>query len=122
MTFNAVTINGQFTNGTIAGEGNFCIAAQGSFMDSPEIAIVTPVIIGQLDSNGFLWNSITPGSGVSLLASDNFSVGALTWHFLIRVQGIPDIDVGEVPVNFSNGASQNLFTVLEATGWTAISV
>lgn len=122
MIFNIVNIQGQWTNGTVGGEGNFCFAAQGNFMDSSSLAVVTPVIIGQLDPNGNLWDGKTLASGVNLLASDNFAPGDLAWHVLVRVKGFPDIDVGQVSVTFGTGAVQGLYGVLEANGWVAQSV
>lgn len=120
MTFNHVTVTGQWTDGVTFGEGNFLFDAEGDLMNSTTTAIVTPVIKGQLDTTGKLWTPPTLGSGVSLLASDNFLTGQLNWHILLRVQGWPIVDVADVPVLFSNGASQTVFSILEAAGWTSI--
>ena len=113
MTFNSVTVSAQWTDGTTPGEGNYLFSAQGNFMDSSALAVVTPVRLGQLDSTGHL--------SVFLLASDNFQEGDLNWHILVRVKGAITIDVADVPVNFSLGATQSLFDILTAAGWTANS-
>lgn len=124
---NSVIITAQWTDGTAFAAGNFEIVASGVLMSSSGVAIVTPFIDGQLDSIGSLSvpagaagsvGTGAPGSGVSLLASDNFAAGELTWNFNIKVQGITDILVSDVPVNFANGATQGLFGVLEAAGWS----
>lgn len=91
--------------------GRFTLIAQGSLMDSSDVAIVTPVLVGVLVAGQLT---------ASVLASDSagFADGALNWHVLVEVQGLANIDVENVPINFSNGASQNLLTVLTAAGWT----
>lgn len=118
MSFNLVTLHGQWTDGTNYAEGNFLFDADGDLVQDPSTAIVTPVVRGSLDSQGRLWDGKTQGSGVSLLASDNFLDGQLTWHILLRIQGWGTADVADVPVNFTLGASQGIFGVLEAAGWS----
>jgi hypothetical protein len=123
---NIVVVQAQWTDGTAFASGNFQMVASGVLMSSNFVAIVTPFIDGQLDSAGSL--SVPaggagtaggggPGTGVSLLASDNFGAGQLTWNFKIVVQGITDIVVADVPVNFALGATQGLFGLLTAAGW-----
>jgi hypothetical protein len=127
MSNNVVNLQAQWTDGTAFAAGNFEIVASGVLMSSNGVAIVTPFIDGQLDSLGSLSVPVGgagsagnggPGTGVSLLASDNFAAGELTWNFKIVVQGITDIVVADVPVNFASGATQGLFGVLEAAGWS----
>lgn len=123
MTNNLVTVNAQFTDGGSGfGQGNFLFVASGSLMSSSLVAIVTPVVFGSLDSLGRLWNGVTAGSGVALTASDNFGAGDLTWNVTLDVRGVPHIYVEDVVVNFSNGASQGLFTLLTAAGWTGLVI
>lgn len=110
MSNNLVTVTAQWTDGTNPAEGNYAFVAQGSLMDSPAVAIVTPVALGQLDATGSL--------AVPLLASDNFTEGYLTWHVSVRVRGFTSIDVADIEINFANGASQGLFGILEASGWS----
>lgn len=128
-----VTVTSQWTSPTSAttnkyGNGNFEFVAAGTLMDSAAIAIVYPFISGQLDSLGSLSvpagspgsaGTGGPGTGVSLLASDNFGAGELQYNIKVIVQGLPSVNAFGIPVNFSNGASQGLFTLLEAAGWTA---
>lgn len=107
MPSNYVTVTAAFT---ASGEGNYLFAASGVLMDSSDVAIVTPVIDGILDTDGNL--------SVSLLASDNFAAGQLKWNCFVRIQGLPMIHETGFVVNYNDGASQLLFTILEANGWT----
>jgi hypothetical protein len=103
---NIVTITAAFGS---SGQGDYLFAASGTLMTSSDVAIVTPVVNGVLDSSGNL--------SAALLASDNFGAGELNWNCFVRVQGLPIIHVVGFPVNYDDGASQNLFTVLAAAGW-----
>lgn len=104
---NNVTVTASFGS---SAEGNFLFAATGTLMSDANIAIVTPVVEGTLDLSGNLT--------AILLASDNFSPGELNWNCFISVRGISRINVQGFAVNFTLGSSQNLFTILEAAGWT----
>jgi hypothetical protein len=57
---------------------------------------------------------------LSLVASDNFTAGVLNWDIIINVRGLPTVNVPAVPVIFSLGASQNVWTILTAAGWRPI--
>lgn len=114
MANNLVHVTAQFTDGTHAGEGNYQFIATGSLAESDTVALVSPVIMGSLDSAGSL--------AVDLLASDDFFAGQLTWHVIVRVRGMPEIDVSDVVVNFVDGATQGLFGILEANGWTGLAI
>jgi hypothetical protein len=135
MSDNFVTVTGQWMAPVSAtadnyGNGNFQFVASGSLMDSPSVALVFPYISGQLDSLGALSlpsgsvgsvGTGAPNSGISLLASDNFGSTApwiLSYNVKIVVQGMETISVDNVPILYSNGASQSIFTLLEAAGWT----
>lgn len=107
---NNVTVTASFGS---SAEGNYLFAATGTLMSDTNVAIVTPVVSGILDSTGNL--------SAVLLASDNFGAGELTWNCFIVVKGMSPINVQDFTVNFAQGASQNLFTVLEASGWTPLS-
>jgi hypothetical protein len=113
MTANLVTLTEAFGSGVPA---DWLFVAGGTLADDTGAAIVTPIIRG---------NNMPGGTGIlsaSLLASDNFSAGQLLWTCFIRVQGLPFIEVHSFPVNFSLGASQVLYTVLKASGWTPTSI
>lgn len=107
---NNVTVTASFGSGA---EGHFLFAATGTLVSDSNVAIVTPVIDGQIDATGTL--------SVSLLASDNYGAGELTWNVFLSVRGMSDIFVQGFVVNFAQGANQNLFTILEASGWTPSS-
>jgi len=116
MPLNFVTVTATWSDqGAVPkyAEGNYMFIAAGTLMSSSAVAIVIPVIQGQLAAS-------TPSLSVSLLASDNFSVGPppqLVWDIHIAVKGIAAISVQNVAVNFSGGASQGLFTILTTAGW-----
>jgi hypothetical protein len=110
MADNNVTVTQQWPGG----EGNFLFAAQGTYMDSASLAVVTPVVSGQLDPTGLLTASI--------LASDNYPDGCLLWYIHVTVGNFPNIEAPNVPVNFSNGASQGLFGILTSIGYNFIEV
>lgn len=59
---------------------------------------------------------------LSLVASDNFSAGVLLWDFIINIRGLATVNVSQVAVNFSAGANQNVWTILQTAGWTPPSM
>ena len=107
---NSVTVTASF--GATA-EGNFLFVATGTLVSDANAGIILPVVNGVLDSSGNL--------SASLVASDNYGLGELTWNVFITVRGMSPIEVYDVVINFSAGASQNLFAILEANGWTPLS-
>ncbi len=120
MTNNYVTVTAQWSDGTNYAQGNYLFIASGALMSSPAVAIVTPVKIGQLDTLGaFSESGAQPNTGVRLLASDNFGAGELNWTFRAHIKGIPDIHVEDFAINYTTGATQGLFGILEAAGWSA---
>lgn len=112
MPTNTVTVTADFGAGA---SGHWLFAASGTLMSDANVAIVTPVIVGAL----------TPGvSGlmsVVLLASDNFGAGELLWNVFLQIRGLSEFNYQDFMVNFASGASQNLFTILKASGWTPLS-
>lgn len=123
MTANLVTVNATLagTSGD-PGQGHWLFAATGTLMSATYVAIVAPVIDGSLDGNGqFQYTNPDTGvisEGVPLLASDNFAAGDLLWNFFGSFSGMASIHVTNMIVNFASGASQNLWTILAANGWT----
>lgn len=55
---------------------------------------------------------------IQLVASDNFTAGVLTWDFIINLRGFPTVNFQGAPVNFSGGATQSVWSILAAAGWT----
>jgi hypothetical protein len=91
-------------------EGNAIAVPTGTeWPDTSQNPIVPAVVHGTLESGT---------TTLVLVASDNFSAGVLTWDFIINIRGIPTVNVPGVVVNFSNGATQNVWTLLSAAGWT----
>lgn len=111
MTDNVVAVTQAFGS---SAQGNFLFAAQGTYMDSTALAIVTPVVSGQLDPTGNL--------SASLLASDNFPSGSLFWYITCTVKNFPKIEASNVPVEYSLGSSQNLFSILQNIGYNFIEI
>jgi hypothetical protein len=99
-------------------------------MESASVAVVTPIILGSLDSAGAFSQlgisspisyqnpNAAPNSGIPLLASDNFGANEMNWSFKVIIQGAPNVIASNIPVNYALGASQGLFAILEAAGWT----
>ncbi len=116
MPLNSVTVTASWlATGFATGqypEGNYQFTASGTLMDSSSIALVFPVFRGVLINGAF---------SQALLASDNFTAGFLTWDVLIRVQGMEVIDFRNFAINYSAGASQGLFGILQTAGWVAPS-
>lgn len=114
---NIVTVTANLGAGA---EGNWLFAATGTLMSDANVAIVTPVVQGYLDSSGNMIVQTASGvtTGAALLASDNFGTGELLWNVYMNVRGVNAIHWNDFQVNFALGASQNLFTILSAAGWT----
>lgn len=108
---NSVTVTQSYG---AAAEGTFLFAAVGTLMDSSDLAIVTPVVQDVLDLNGNL--------SATLLASDNYAPGSLNWSCFVSVRGVSQIHVIGFPVDYALGASQNLYQILAAVGWTPPAV
>ena len=112
MTTNTVTVTAAFGAGA---EGHWLFAASGTLMDDTNVAIVTPVVSGSLAPGG------TGLLSAVLLASDNFGAGELYWNIFMEIRGLSEVNFQDFTLNFALGASQNLFTVLRASGWTPLS-
>lgn len=59
---------------------------------------------------------------LELAASDSFAAGVLTWDIIINIRGFPTVNVAGCVVNFANGATQSVWDILTAAGWTPPSV
>jgi hypothetical protein len=91
-------------------EGNVVAIPSGTeWPDTSSNPIVPPIVRGQL---------LNGTCTISLVASDNFTAGVLTWDFIINIRGLATINVAGCAVNFSNGASQNVWTILSNAGWS----
>jgi hypothetical protein len=101
--------------GLVAAEGNVVAVPDGAqWPDAGNNPIVPMVVHGTLNDG-----SAGPGAcTLTLIASDNFTAGVLNWDFIINIRGLATVKVMNVPVNFSSGASQNVWTILAAAGWT----
>ena len=122
MTSNVVTVNATLLDTAgIPGQGHWLFAATGTLMTASYVPIVAPVVDGDLDANrqmSWINESGIVVEGAAILASDNFAAGDLSWNFFGDFQGMARIHVTGMQINYSSGASQNLFTILAANGWT----
>lgn len=124
MTYNvvSVTVGASTSPVDIAkAEGNVVAVPAGTqWPDTSNDPIIPAVVHGTLGDG---LNGAQPGECIlQLVASDNFAAGVLAWDFIINLRGFPTVSVSDVPVNFSSGASQNVWTILAAAGWTPPSM
>ena len=98
-------------------EGNVVAVPSGTqWPDTNNVPIVPMVVHGTL---GDRLNGGTAGQAIIVLvASDNFTAGVLNWDIIVNIRGLPTVNVPGVPVNFANGATQSVWTILTAAGWT----
>lgn len=118
MTVNVVnvtvTADVSPADGTVVAEGNALAVPSGTMWpDSSNNPIVPMVVHGTLDATGTCT--------LALASSDSFAAGVLTWDIIINIRGMATINVPGVPVNFSNGATQSVWSILSAAGWTPVS-
>jgi hypothetical protein len=93
-----------------SGEGNVIAVPSGTeWPDTSNNPIVPMVVHGSLAAGTCT---------IVLVASDNFSAGVLNWDFIINIRGLPTVNVPSVPVNFASGATQSVWAILTAAGWT----
>ena len=104
-----------------APEGNYVFTPSGlEWPDTSSNPIVPMVIHAPLTPNP-LASPPNASATFAIVASDNFAAGILTWDVIINVRGLPTVNVPNVPINFANGANQNIWTVLQAAGWTPVT-
>lgn len=123
MTVNVVNVTIQADGAPgdlLPPEGNYVFTPSGvEWPDSGANPIVPEVIHGSLVGNTGVNPPIAIAT-VELVASDNFSAGTLLWDVIINLRGLPTVNVADVAVNFSQGATQNVWTILQAAGWTPV--
>jgi len=113
MSLNVVTVTIQIDQAPgdpIFPEGTFIFSPSGLMWPDLSSNPIVPVLI-----HGFL--STAGYASASLVASDNFTTGVLNWDVILNVQGLPTINFANMAVNFATGATQNLFTILQTSGW-----
>lgn len=100
-----------------APEGNYVFTPSGvMWPDMSEDPIVPMVVHGQMTPNP----TASPpncSATVEIVSSDSFAAGVLTWDVIINVRGLPTVNASQVPINYSSGASQNIWEILESAGW-----
>lgn len=126
MTVNMVTVNINIDGSaadTAGPEGNYIFSPAGVMWPDLSGNPITPMVqhSNLLTTGPANGQPGTATASVSLVASDNFAAGVLTWDVIINVRGMPTINVSNVPVNFANGATQSIWTILQSVGWTPIA-
>jgi hypothetical protein len=91
-------------------EGNVVAVPSGAQWPDTNSNPIVPMVV-----HGTLVNGTCT---IALVASDNFTAGVLTWDFIINIRGLPTVNVPGVQVIYANGASQNVWGILTAAGWT----
>lgn len=124
MTVNTVLVTMQADNSpadVANAEGNIVAVPSGTMWpDSSNNPIVPAVVHGYLGDGQ---NGAGAGETIlKLVASDNYSAGVLTWDFIINIRDFPTINQEQVAVNFASGATQSIWAILQAAGWTPPSV
>ena len=95
-------------------EGNVVAVPSGAMWpDGNNVPIVPEVVHGTL---------VAGTCTLQLVASDNFAAGVLSWDIIINIRGLPTVNVAGCVINFANGATQSVWTILTAAGWTPPSV
>jgi hypothetical protein len=109
-----VTVTAEVAPGDLAtAEGNALAVPSGTMWpDGSGNPIVPAIVHGTL---------VSGTCTLALVASDNFGTGVLAWDIIVNIRGLPTVNVPNVTVNFSNGASQNMWTILTAAGWIPFS-
>ena len=113
MTVNVVNVTVAADNSPAdlaTAEGNAVAVPSGVEWPDTSGNPIVPMVV-----HGYLVNGTCT---LQLVASDNFSAGVLTWDFIINIRGLPTVNVPGVAVNFASGATQNVWTILSAAGWT----
>lgn len=119
MTVNMVTVTIEVDGSPadVAGpEGNYVFSPSGVMWPDTSGAPIAPML-----QHGSLTTDNTAKTGtatVQLVASDNYSAGVLAWDVIVNVRDLPTVNVPNVPVNFAAGATQTLWSILAAAGWT----
>ena len=113
MTVNTVTVTIAASDSPAdpgSPEGNFVFTPSGMMWpDASNLPIAPAVVHGAL---------VNGTATAVLLASDSFAPGILLWDVTINIRGLPTVSASGVPVNFSSGASQTIWSILAAAGWT----
>lgn len=98
---------------TATAEGNVVAVPSGNMWPDTSNNPIVPMVVHGILASGTCT--------LSLVASDNFTAGVLNWDFIINIRGLPTINVARVPVNFASGATQSIWPILQAAGWTPVS-
>lgn len=118
MTVNVVnvTVAADTSAGAVA-EGNVVAVPSGTQWPDVSNNPIVPVVVHGTLGDGL--NGATAGECIlPLVASDNFAAGVLKWDFIINIRGLPTVSVAGCVVNFASGATQSVWSILTAAGWT----
>lgn len=112
-------------NVTVAATGgpNDASLPEGHFVFLPDGALY-PTSAGQgpIVPNIVQGTLVSGTATVALVASDNFAANVLNWSTIINIRGLPTIHAHPLTINFSDGANQDIWTILTNNGWTPVAL
>jgi hypothetical protein len=116
MSLNTVNVTIEATSGDASiPEGNYSFCPDG--MQYPAVVgggpIVPAIVHGQL---------VNGTATAVLIASDNFATNILNWACIINIRGLPTVKAGSLTINFSDGATQDIWTILTNNGWNPVQL
>jgi len=113
MTINVVAVTIEATSApydATSVEGNYSFCPDGVMY--PAVVgggpIVPAIVHGQL---------VNGSASVTLVASDNFGTNVLNWALIMNIRGMPTVKASNLTINFSNGSTQDIWTILTNNGW-----
>lgn len=94
-------------------EGNVVAVPSGTMWpDANDLPIVPMVVHGNLELGTCT---------LQLVASDNFATGVLRWDLIVNIRGMPTVNQPGCVINFADGATQSVWDILSAAGWSPIT-
>jgi hypothetical protein len=118
MTINNVTVTIEATGtpgSTNVPEGNYTFCPDGVLY--PAVAGGGPIVPAMVHG------TLSAGSASAvLIASDNFGANILNWATIINIRGLPTIKASNLTINFADGATQDIWTILTNNGWIPVQL
>jgi hypothetical protein len=118
MTINVVNVTIEATSApydTTSVEGNYTFCPDGVMY--PAVVGGGPIV------PAIVHGTLTNGSAtVQLVASDNFGTNVLNWALIMNIRGMPTVKASNITINFSDGATQDIWTILTANGWSPVAI
>jgi hypothetical protein len=118
VTINVVTVTIEATSApydATPAEGNYSFCPDGVLYPAAVGGgpIVPEIVHGQL---------VSGVASVELVASDNFGTNVLNWALIMNIRGMPTVKASNLTINFSDGATQDIWTILTNNGWNPVQI